>query len=76
MGEVIVVDFKQKTKNLPSPIHPELYNGFCEILRNKGLCEDDILDVIDGIQDIRAYMELDKDLKHIVDVYHNCTYGI
>jgi hypothetical protein len=76
MGEVIVVDFKQKAKAVSSPIPPEKYDRFCDILRGKGLCEDDILDVIDGIQDIRTYMELDKDLKHIVDVYHNCTYGI
>ena len=76
MDNVVFVDFKSKKTIIHSPILPEMYEGFCDILRRKGLCEDDILDVIEGIQDVRAYMDLDKDMKHIVDVYHSCTYGL
>jgi hypothetical protein len=77
MGEVIAIDFRHRCKIPPKyPIEDTFMSRFCDILRNRGLVEDDILDVLEAIEDVRKYQELDSDLKHVVDVFNNCTAGV
>ena len=74
MGQVIHVNFKHRCRTTVQA--DDLYFGFVNILRRRGLDEDDIADVLDGIRDVRYYMTLDDDLKRIVDVWHNCTVNL
>lgn len=67
MGEVVYVDFKRTRSNTSVP--DEMLDRFTAILRRKGLAEDDIQDVLEGIADYRHYLTLDKDLKYIVEVW-------
>ena len=71
MGQVIHVNFKHRCRTEVRA--DDLYFGFVNILRKRGLDEDDIADVLDAIKDVRYYMTLDDDLKRIVDAWHNCT---
>ena len=74
MGEVIQVNFRSKCRTEYRA--DRLYFGFIEILERQGLCEDDIQEVLDAIQDPLYYETVDDDIKHIVDVWHNATAGI
>ena len=74
MGEVIQVNFRSKCRTEYRA--DKLYSGFIEILERRGLCEDDIQEVLDAIRDPRYYETVDDDIKHIVDVWHNATAGI
>jgi hypothetical protein len=43
------------------------------MLARKGFCEDDILDILDGIRDYESYQALDSVCRHVVDVWHHET---
>lgn len=74
MGEVIHVNFKHRCRTEYRA--DDLYFGFIDILRRKGLDEDDIQDVIDAIRDPSYYETVDDVIKTIVDVWYRETAGI
>jgi hypothetical protein len=71
MGQVIHVNFKHRCRTELRA--DRLYQGFIELLQRKGLVEDDIQEVLDGIRDQQHYDTLDADLKRIVDIWHANT---
>lgn len=74
MGKVIHVNFKHRCRTELRA--DRLYQGFVELLQRKGLDEDDIQEVLDGIRDQQHYDTLDEDLKRIVDIWHANTSGL
>jgi hypothetical protein len=65
MGEVISVDFKRGYKINPNSMHSK----FLDMLRRRGVEEDDVQDVIDAIADHEFYLKCDPDIKRIVEVF-------
>ena len=69
MGEVVKVDFPRLSRTRGNWMLERL----CTMLENLGLCEDDILEVLDGIRDYDYYQTLDGDCRRIVDIWHQHT---
>jgi hypothetical protein len=67
MDNVIYYSFKQRSKILPN----DFLNRFCQLLKDRGLCDDDIAEVIDGINSYQHYQSLEPVLQHIVNVYND-----
>jgi hypothetical protein len=77
MTNVVHVDFRHRCKvAAPYPVPDYFLERFQMILRDLGLEQDDIEDVLEAITDPRAYARLDPDLAHIVDVYNEKTEGL
>jgi hypothetical protein len=74
MNNIIHVNFKNRSRT--DLRGDELYFGFLDVLRNLGLDENDVQDVLDGIRDLNHYNTLDADLKHIVDAWHVSTVNL
>ena len=69
MGEVITVDFPRLSRTRGNWMLMRL----CDMLEQHGLCEDDILEVLDGIRDLEHYKTMDGDCQRIVDIWHQHT---
>jgi len=67
MDNVIYYSFKQRSKILPN----DFLNRFCQLLKDRGLCDDDVSEVIDGINSYQHYKSLEPVLQHIVNVYND-----
>ena len=71
MSEVIYVDFRKQ-----QPIEPVLAPGvdnfifdFVERLNNSCLVDDDIEDIVEAVENYEKYLDLDEELKALVDAY-------
>lgn len=71
MSEVIHVNFRNRSRTMVNG--DTLYWGFLDILQARGLSEEDVLDVLDGIKDFGHYQQLDADLQMFVDAWHKGT---
>ena len=60
MDNIVYIDFSRGDRS------PEL-NDYINHLRELGLDEDDVLDVIDCINDMTCYFDADDDIKLIVE---------
>jgi hypothetical protein len=69
MSNVVHVDFRS-----PRQVQQDyMISQFRDMLARKGFCEDDILDILDGIRDYESYQALDSVCRHVVDVWHHET---
>ena len=66
MGEVVYVDFKQSDTILNEcfNISPE-FAIYLQSLRNSGICEDDILETIDAVNDLNFYLNSDWEIQKL-----------
>jgi hypothetical protein len=70
MGEVIQVDFTKKAITVPNP----LWLRFVQMMADNGMCEDDILEVEDAVQDPVLYDTAEEDIRQIADVWFRNTW--
>ena len=74
MENVIHVNFKTRCRTEVKA--DELFFGFIDLLRSRGLDEADIREVFDAIRDPSYYETVDDDIKRIVDVWNRETMRI
>lgn len=65
MAEIIQIDFKRRCKVVPNPF----FEKFLDLLRKHGICEDDISEVVDAINDPLYYETVEEDIKKLVKIY-------
>ena len=66
MSNVIYVDFTANPKGVETSTR---FEQFLALLREQGLDEDDILEVVDAIRDPEYYLTVDDDIKDIADAW-------
>lgn len=71
MGQVINVDFSTKRKQIDLD-YP--WTEFEQMLKDNGICEEDILEIADSVRDFVTYQEADQDIQKIADVYISNVY--
>lgn len=69
MSNVIQVDFRSTRMKQQD----YMISQFRDMLARKGFCEDDVLDILDGIRDYEYYKTLDPVCQHVVDVWNRET---
>jgi hypothetical protein len=67
MGEVVYVNFQSRSRKDPAD---RRFSDFISDLIDLGLEYTDILEVIDAINDGRAYARADKDIQLIADIWY------
>lgn len=68
MGEVIHVEFGKMDIEEQEVLGVNLdLTAYLDTLRNQGIIEDDILDIIDAINDMDAYFAADDEVKTFAD---------
>ena len=68
MGEVIHVEFGKMDIEEQEVLGVNLdLTAYLDTLRNQGVIEDDILDIIDAINDMDAYFAADDEVKTFAD---------
>ena len=71
MGQVINVDFSTKRRQIELG-YP--WAEFEQMLKDNGICEEDISEIADSIRDFVTYQEADQDIQKIADVYIRNVY--
>ena len=61
MAEIIQIDFKRRCKVITNPF----FEKFLDLLRKHGICEDDISEVVDAINDPLYYETVEEDIKKL-----------
>jgi len=68
VGEVIHVEFGKMDIEEQEVLGVNLdLTAYLDTLRNQGIIEDDILDIIDAINDMDAYFAADDEVKTFAD---------
>jgi len=68
VGEVIHVEFGKMDIEEQEVLGVNLdLTAYLDTLRNQGIIEDDILDIIDAINDMDAYFDADDEVKTFAD---------
>lgn len=71
MSNVITVDFSKKNV-IGRQVNPSIGDGltaYLDSLRESGLDEDDVLDILDAITDMKLYLNADPEVKTFADVW-------
>jgi hypothetical protein len=71
MGHVINVDFSTKRNQIDLD-YP--WAEFEQMLKDNGICEEDISEIADSVRDFVTYQEADQDIQKIADVYISNVY--
>lgn len=69
MGEVITVDFRSRSRVVSN----SFFERFKDILRNHGIEEDDIAEVVDAIHDPAYFEQVEPDIQRIATIYFENT---
>lgn len=76
MGEIIEVDFRRRER-APATAEviavPQIWEKFLELLRQRGIVEDDIQEVIDSVNSYKHYKTAEPEIQFIVDVWFSHT---
>ena len=69
MGEVIQVEFSKKnaTQEVPGTDTAHSLTAYLDSLREKGVDDEDILDIIDAINNADAYFAADEVVQEFAD---------
>jgi hypothetical protein len=68
MNNVIHVDFSKKNNTQEVP---ESLTAYLDSLREQGIDDEDILDIIDAINDVDSYVSADNVVKEFADGWFN-----